>query len=70
MINILQSILMESGPFRLAFCNESLTDRDNQDLSAFVFDEAYKSKFKKNKFERNHKFAYFNTVLKIKTKLG
>lgn len=38
--------------------------------SAFIFDETYRTKLDKNKFEHNRKFAYFNTVMKIKNKLS
>lgn len=55
-----------------SFFMSSQTD-DNQtphsQSSSFIFDETYKTKFDKHKFEHNPKFAYFNTVMRIRNKL-
>lgn len=37
--------------------------------SQYIFDEAYQNVMKKKRFEKNPKFMYFNTVLKMKNKL-
>ena len=37
--------------------------------SQYIFDDAYQNVDKKVRFEKNPKFMYFNTVLKMKNKL-
>jgi hypothetical protein len=38
--------------------------------STYIFDDVYKNATNKSKYSRNPKYMYFNTLLRMKQKLG